>query len=206
MPKLDSPSNAIPMKKSFIRKIEGDTDSVGSHITIKLGNFRHDRNLEHGKEEWLTPPNIIRTFGPFDLDPCAPVKRPWATADNHFTIEDDGLTKKWQGLVWCNPPYGPKTGDWLARCAAHGNCLVLVFARTDTRWFQNHVWPHAASLFFIAGRLSFCHVNGDPGGTAGAPSVLIAYGDLADQRLRDNQIIAGQYLQNFPNNIFLGSA
>ena len=194
------------MKKSFIRKIEGDTDSVGSHITIKLGNFRHDRNLEHGKEEWLTPPNIIRTFGPFDLDPCAPVKRPWATADNHFTIEDDGLTKKWQGLVWCNPPYGPKTGDWLARCAAHGNCLVLVFARTDTRWFQNHVWPHAASLFFIAGRLSFCHVNGDPGGTAGAPSVLIAYGDLADQRLRDNQIIAGQYLQNLPNNIFLGSA
>ena len=157
--------------------------------------------------QWLvTPPDIIRTFGPFDLDPCAPVKRPWATADNHFTIEDDGLTKKWQGLVWCNPPYGPKTGDWLARCAAHGNCLVLVFARTDTRWFQNHVWPHAASLFFIAGRLSFCHVNGDPGGTAGAPSVLIAYGDLADQRLRDNQIIAGQYLQNLPNNIFLGSA
>ena len=41
---------------------------------------------------------------------------------------------------------------------------------------------------------------------AGAPSVLIAYGELADQRLRDNKIIAGQYLQNLPNNFFLGSA
>jgi hypothetical protein len=56
-------------------------------------------------------------------------------------------------------------------------------------------------LFFIAGRLSFCHVNGDPGGTAGAPSVLIAYGELADQRLRDNKIIAGQYLRNLPSKL-----
>jgi len=49
-------------------------------------------------------------------------------------------------------------------------------------------------------------VNGDPGGTAGAPSVLIAYGELADQRLRDNKIIAGQYLQNLPSKLVLGSA
>jgi hypothetical protein len=197
--------NTIPMKK-IIRKIAGDTDSVGSHETTKLGNFQHDRNIEHGKEEWLTPPTIIDTFGPFDLDPCAPVKRPWATATNHFTIEDDGLARPWHGLVWCNPPYGPKTGDWLAKCVAHNNCLALVFARTDTQWFQNHVWPHATSLFFITGRLSFYHVGGEKGGTAGAPSVLIAYGDLADQRLRENVTISGKYLQNLPNNIFLGSA
>lgn len=57
------------MKKKIIRKIAGDADFVGSHETIKLGNFRHDRNLERGKEEWLTPPDIIQTFGPFDLDP-----------------------------------------------------------------------------------------------------------------------------------------
>lgn len=189
------------MKKSFTRKIAGDIANGDGHETIKLGNFRHDRNFEHGKEEWLTPPDIITTFGPFDLDPCAPVKRPWATAANHFTIEDDGLSKKWQGLVWCNPPYGPKTGDWLARCAAHDNCLALVFARTDTQAFQKWVWPFAKSLFFISGRLSFCHVSGDPGGTAGAPSVLIAYGDVADQRLRANQTVAGQYLKNLPSKL-----
>jgi len=190
------------MKKSIIRKIAGDTNIVGSHETTKLGNFRHDRNLEDGKEEWLTPPTIIDTFGPFDLAPCAPVKRLWATAANHYTIEDDGLFRPWHRLVWCNPPYGPKTGDWLTKCAAHNNCLALVFARTDTKAFQNHVWPHATSLFFITGRLSFYHVGGEKSGTAGAPSVLIAYGDLADQRLRENVTIPGQYLQNLPNNIF----
>jgi hypothetical protein len=64
------------------------------------------------------------------------------------------------------------------------------------------VWPHATSLFFIKGRLSFYHVGGEKGGTAGAPSVLIAYGDLADKRLQENAAVPGQYLQNIPNNIF----
>ena len=36
------------MKKQIIQKIAGDTDFVGGHITTSLGNFRHDRNLEHG--------------------------------------------------------------------------------------------------------------------------------------------------------------
>jgi hypothetical protein len=44
-------------------------------------------------------------------------------------------------------------------------------------------------------------VNGDPGGTAGAPSVLISCGELADQRLRDNKIIAGQYLKIPPSKL-----
>ena len=164
--------------------------------TRQKPNFTHDRDLIDGKEEWLTPPLIIETFGPFDLDPCAPVQRPWNTASTHYTIADDGLTLPWQGLVWCNPPYGPKTGDWLAKCIDHGNCLALVFARTDTKWFQNQVWPHATSLYFIAGRLSFFHSSGIQGGTAGAPSVLIANGTLADQRLRDNKLIRGHYLPN----------
>ena len=30
-----------------------------------------------GKNEWLTPPHILRRLGPFDLDPCAPINRPW---------------------------------------------------------------------------------------------------------------------------------
>lgn len=52
-----------------------------------------------GKDEWLTPPEIIRALGSFDLDPCAPVKRPWEMAANHFTVLDNGLNKPWQGRV-----------------------------------------------------------------------------------------------------------
>jgi hypothetical protein len=31
-------------------------------------------------DEWLTPPGILKALGQFDLDPCAPVNRPWDTA------------------------------------------------------------------------------------------------------------------------------
>lgn len=36
-----------------------------------------------GKNEWLTPPHILRRLGPFDLAPCAPINRPWNTAEHH---------------------------------------------------------------------------------------------------------------------------
>lgn len=58
-----------------------------------------------GKNEWLTPPCLLRRLGPFDLDPCSPVNRPWDTARHHYTIEDDGLQQPWFGRVFCNPPY-----------------------------------------------------------------------------------------------------
>lgn len=145
--------------------------------------FAHDRDLENGKEEWLTPPEIIRALGDFDLDPCAPVKRPWEMAKAHYTIEDNGLIKPWQGRVWLNAPYGDKTGHWLMRLAEHKNGIALTFARTETAdidkgaAFFVTVWPFAKAVCFIKGRLSFYHVNGKKGGTAGAPSMLIAYDD-----------------------------
>ena len=46
-------------------------------------------------DEWLTPPAIIAALGPFDLDPCSPIHRPWDTAKRHFTRLDDGLSMPW---------------------------------------------------------------------------------------------------------------
>jgi hypothetical protein len=129
-----------------------------------------------GKDEWLTPPYIIKALGEFDLDPCAPINRPWPTARQHFTELDDGLMKAWAGRVWCNPPY-TTAGKWLARCAAHGNAIALTFARTETKMFFKEVFPAAKGIAFIKGRLKFFHVSGDvPKFNAGAGSVLIAYG------------------------------
>jgi hypothetical protein len=71
------------------------------------------------KDEWLTPPHILKALGEFDLDPCSPVVRPWPTAKRHFTIEDDGLIQKWEGRVWCNPPYGLESTKWLLKLAEH---------------------------------------------------------------------------------------
>lgn len=129
------------------------------------------------KDEWLTPPEIIRALGEFDLDPCAPEKRPWEMAIRHFTWRDNGLLLPWEGRVWLNPPYGAECSKWLGRLAEHGNGIALVFARTETEMWFDHVWPKASGILFLRGRLHFYHVNGKRAdGNAGAPSALIAYG------------------------------
>jgi hypothetical protein len=130
------------------------------------------------KEEWLTPPELLRQLGKFDLDPCAPIVRPWPTADRHMTIVDNGLAKPWEGRVFCNPPYGQKAGSWLARCADHGNAVALIFARTETAMFFEHVWRSAHGVLFLEGRIHFHHVDGSrAAANSGAPSVLIGYGE-----------------------------
>ena len=145
---------------------------------------RFERSGPSSKEEWLTPPEIISTLGKFDLDPCAPIDRPWPTAKNHYTIDDNGLLLPWNGRVWLNPPYGNKTEDWLRRMSAHGNGIVLIFARTETGMFFRHVWIHADAILFIRGRLKFFNIDGTMAdNSAGAPSCLIAYGEQNVQAL-----------------------
>jgi hypothetical protein len=127
--------------------------------------------------EWLTPPEIIRALGEFDIDPCSPIARPWDTAARHFTADDDGLAQVWNGRVWMNPPYGQHTEKWLAKLAQHGDGIALVFARTETKMFFDHVWPKAHALLFLKGRPHFHRPCGTrANGNSGGPVVLIAYG------------------------------
>lgn len=130
------------------------------------------------KDEWLTPPELIRALGAFDLDPCSPVNRPWPTAARHYTVNDDGLKQPWVGRVWCNPPYGLEARSWLDKLADHGNGIALIFARTETDMYFEQVWDRATSILFLRGRLYFYHVTGKrAAANAGAPSCLVAYGD-----------------------------
>src|SRR6185503_8425133 len=100
----------------------------------------HERPNEGATNEWLTPPEIVKALGPFDLDPCAPVVRPWDTAAKHYTTAEDGLSQPWEGRVWLNPPYGPHAAKFLAKLAKHGNGIALTFARTETLAFVKWVW------------------------------------------------------------------
>lgn len=144
---------------------------------------------------WLTPPHILEALGPFDLDPCASEDRPWDTAKNHYTIKEDGLSQAWSGRVWCNPPYGPKMSPFLEKLATHpGGGVALVFARTETRAFFDHVWDKATGILFLKGRLKFHKPDGELGGTAGSPSVLIAYGE-AEAELLKNCKLNGKYIR-----------
>ena len=126
---------------------------------------------------WLTPPYVLEALGRFDLDPCSPVNRPWDTAKIHYTIEDDGLIQPWFGRVWLNPPYGKEALPFMEKMAVHGHGVALLFARTETRMFQDVVFPFASGMLFLRGRLKFHRPDGSLASTSQSPSVLIAYGE-----------------------------
>ena len=156
--------------------------------SVGLGMSGHSSPHRGANDEWLTPPAIIAALGPFDLDPCAPVVRPWPTAATHHTIVDDGLAQSWpdDAFVWCNPPYGPQTWRWLERVADHpAGGVCLIFARTETEGFHAQVWQRADAVLFVRGRLHFHRVDGSRSmHNSGAPSVLVGYGPEAVVRLR----------------------
>ena len=157
---------------------------MGSHQSARMLN-----------DEWFTPPNIILDLGPFDLDPCTAITRPWQTAKENYTVLDDGLNQLWRGFVWCNPPYGKMTERWLMRMSQYDNGIALIFARTETKMFQKWVWNKATSILFIYNRLYFHYANGKRAkANSGAPSVLVAYGEEADERLLRSKI-KGQYVK-----------
>lgn len=178
-------------------------------------NTNFQGSTEKGKDEWLTPPELVTSIGDFDLDPCQPVNPPFTHAKKGYNILDNGLLQKWEGRVFCNPPYGNECGKWLKKCADHGNAVALVFARTETDMFFRHVWNKASGIIFIKGRIKFIEwnvkniipglfntkndvsVNGVLGtskSNAGAPSVLISYGiECADLLEKTN--IPGKFLR-----------
>lgn len=138
-------------------------------------------------DEWLTPPEIIKALGDFDLDPCAPVHRPWDTAKKHFTIENNGLMHAWHGRVWMNPPFGREAIKWMRRLAGHGNGIALIPARTETAMFYECVWDVADAILFLRGRPHFHYVDGRRADfNSGAPICLIAYGKDNERALLDS--------------------
>lgn len=131
-----------------------------------------------GTDQWLTPPEIIERLGPFDLDPCSLIERPWPTATVHYTVLEDGLSLPWYGRVWLNPPYGAEGARWLRKLSQHRSGIALIFARTETQMFFDHVWPTATAVLFLKGRLHFHYPDGRRAPhNSGAPSVLIAYSE-----------------------------
>jgi hypothetical protein len=152
--------------------------SLSSHQSARMKN-----------DEWLTPPGIIAALGQFDLDPCAPVIRPWSTAERHLSIQDDGLSTEWSGRVWLNPPFGREAVKWLRRMVKHGNGIALVPARTETAMFYECIWSQAHAVLFMRGRPHFHYVDGRrAAANSGAPICLVAYGIENVDALRESNL------------------
>lgn len=108
---------------------------------------------------WETPQDFFDGLDAefrFDLDACALPEN--AKCARYYTPNQDGLTQPWKGTVWCNPPYGRQIEKWIkkaAQSAAEGATVVMLLpARTDTKWFHRYVYGRA-EIRFVRGRLKF---------------------------------------------------
>lgn len=123
-------------------------------------------------DQWATPQDFFDELNDefhFDLDVCADDTN--HKCDRYYTKEQDGLAQEWSGFVWCNPPYGKEIGKWVKAVSEYsGGGVMLLPARTDTRWFHDYIYNNA-EIRFIKGRLKF----GGSKNSAPFPSMVVIF-------------------------------
>lgn len=112
-------------------------------------------------DEYETPLelfNALHEIFEFTLDPAASELS--HMVDNYYTLEDDGLSKSWAGeTCFINPPYS-KARQWIEAATEEYvtsgvTSVMLLAARTETKYWHENIWPHAAYIVFLKGRLKF---------------------------------------------------
>lgn len=127
-------------------------------------------------EEWGTPQELFNRLNKefnFTLDVCASEEN--AKCPKYYTKEEDALKQEWGGVIWMNPPYGRRIGNWVKKAketARQGKATVvcLLPARTDTAWWHDYAMK-ANEIRLIRGRLKF----GDGKGSAPFPSAIVVF-------------------------------
>jgi phage N-6-adenine-methyltransferase len=126
-------------------------------------------------QQWETPTSLFAAldaeFG-FTLDVCALPEN--AKCAHYFTPQRDGLKQFWQGVCWCNPPYGREIGRWISKAAEatkFGATMVCLSPiRTDTGWWHDHIQGRA-EVWFLRGRVKF----GDAENSAPFPAAIVIF-------------------------------
>lgn len=147
-----------------------------------------------GSPDWATPPEfferLVEEFGEFSLDAAA-TKANTKVPCCYYTKKDNALEQPWKGRqVFCNPPYGRGIGAWVekarAEAAIQKNTIVMLLpARTDTRWFHEVVVPDATAIYLVRGRIKF-RLPGKKN-SATFPSMVVVFGRL------DSRIYRGKW-------------
>lgn len=124
---------------------------------------------------WETPREFFAKlndeFG-FTLDAAASAEN--ALCARFIDKATDALTQPWEGVVWCNPPYGSDLPKFVRKGYAESlrgaTVVFLIPARTDTKVWHEVILPHA-EVRFVPGRLKFSgHKNSAP-----FPSAIVIF-------------------------------
>ena len=128
---------------------------------------------------WETPPDIFENFcrkiGIYpELDVCATSSttkcRLWYGTDHPNPEHRNSFDHLWNKPFFMNPLYSNKE-EWLEyainQSLAWGvPCIILVYAKTDTRWWHRYVTENDfVKVYFHRGRIRFWK-NGKPGPSA----------------------------------------
>ena len=148
-------------------------------MSINNGLFTSKTDL------WTTPQDFFAKLNDefnFELDVCANDDN--HKCDKYYTKEHDGLSQKWSGVCWMNPPYGREIGEWMKKAYESfldgATVVCLVPARTDTRWW--HEYAMRGEIRFLKGRLKF----GNSKNSAPFPSAVVIFSPTA----KKNTLIA----------------
>ncbi len=129
--------------------------------------------------EWGTDPALFevinREFG-FTLDAAASEEN--AKCDRFYGVAQDGLSQCWDGVVFCNPPYGSVIGKWVEKGLEESRrgavVVMLIPARTCTGWWHDFVM-RAAEVRLFRGRLRFAFDGTLAPVNAPFPSCLVVF-------------------------------
>lgn len=129
-------------------------------------------------DDWATPQAFFDAIDAefhFTLDPCASAEN--AKCQKFYTKTENGLLQDWGGeIVFCNPPYGRQIAAWVRKCweeakKPNTKVVMLIPARTDTKYFHEFIYHKAADIRFIQGRLKF----GNAQNSAPFPSMIVVF-------------------------------
>jgi len=125
-----------------------------------------------------TPKWVYEPLGKIDLDPSAGESTAIATINLWDGRGENGLSVKWDGFVFCNPPFSQK--ELWAEKMIDEKCtgILLLPERGSAPWFGP--LAKAAGQHFIMGK-KIDFIGGTSSNNLG--SVLFIFGDTAVDRI-----------------------
>ena len=187
-PTWDEPDD-IPLEckeVSTVVEVLEKREEINQHTSSHSSNPARKKK---SSDRWYTPPYIVelvvQVLGEIDLDPCADDGK-HISCKRHYTKDDDGLIREWEGRVFMNPPYS-QPSVWMEKLQAEiklervTEAIALVPAATDTQWLSPVL--KSQPVCFWTGRIKFLSEDYQPRNSARQSHVLVYWG-LRKERFR----------------------